>query len=211
MKIRSVKLRNFLGFGESGLDLSALGPREVLVGANGSGKSSVLHAIEFVGKAFKNELQDGRAYVHRGDWSRSLEVEVGVILEADELRVLGTILTYGVTLEQSQRNPNWQVGQPTLNRMVRAALTLEPRLFDRVVSEQVLHLRVSSVAGVGQALHLGVELRSDRGSLFLGRHGTLSRVERELSGSGSVRLRAGTPRRSGKRLTRTVGGASGGS
>jgi hypothetical protein len=182
MKVHSVRLRNFLGFGDPGVNLSALGPREVLVGANGSGKSSVLRAIELVGLVFKNKVSDGRAYVHKGDWSRSIDVEVGVDLEPDELHALGTVLTYAVTSERSQLNPDWHMSQGELNRMLRAALATEPRLFDRFLSEQELYFRVSSVAGVGQALRALVEFRSSRGSLFLGRSGTISAADRELTG-----------------------------
>jgi hypothetical protein len=185
MRIRSVVLRNFLGFGEPGLRLDNLGPREVIVGANGSGKSSVLHAIEFVGKVFKHEIVEGRAYVHRGEWTRSIQVEVGIELEPDELRALSTVLTYGVTSEQSQLNPDWRVPQPTLNRMVRAALVTEPRLFDNFLSARQLVLKVSSAAGVGQNLRPAVEFHAAQGSLFLGPHGVITTADRELSGWGN--------------------------
>jgi AAA domain, putative AbiEii toxin, Type IV TA system/AAA ATPase domain len=182
MRIRSVRVRNFLGFGDAGLDLSDLRSREVIVGANGSGKSSVLHAIEFVGKTFKNELTDGRAYVHKGDLARSIQVEVGLDLEPEESRAIGTVLTYGVTSEQGQLNPGWHVSQSALNRMLRAALSMEPRFFDTLVSEQELFLKVSSMAGVGQTLRPALELRSPQGSLYLSRHGTIMTEDRELSG-----------------------------
>lgn len=182
MRVTSIHVRNFLGSGDPGLEIESFGQREVIVGANGSGKSSLLHAIEFVGRVFKGELQDGRAYVYRGDWSRPIDVAISVELTADDLAALATCLTYGVTLEQSQVNPSWRVGPQGLNRLVRAALSKSPRFFDRLLAEHRIVLRASSYAGLGQPLRASVELRSPWGSLYFARQGPLTTVSSELAG-----------------------------
>lgn len=188
MKIRSMRLRNFLGYGDPGLVFDPIGEREVIVGANGSGKSNFLRAVEFAGKALRYEIPDGRAYVHRGDWERSLFVEIGVEFESVDNQAFATSLAYGVTSEMSQTNPEWSVPQSTLNRLVRSALTVKPRFFDRFLATHRTYIVIASLAGLGQQLLPRVEFRSEQGSLYLGRQGILTTASQELSGWGGFDL-----------------------
>lgn len=181
VKLEHIRVQNFLGFGDPGVDLRTLGPREVCVGPNAVGKSSLLHAIEFVGRVFREEVADGQRYVNKGDPLKSLQVEVGVQLEPEEIRALGTVLTYSTTIQQSPWNNEWKADTTNLNRMVRQALSKEPRLFDSLFTG-VLRFHVVSAAGLGQKLRAFVEIPDVGGSVYTNRFGTISSSEDELSG-----------------------------
>ena len=61
MLLRSIKLTNFLSYGEESHSV-ALGPLNVIIGPNGSGKSNLLEAIDLIKSAPKDlmtPIRDG--------------------------------------------------------------------------------------------------------------------------------------------------------
>lgn len=87
--LRSVRLQNLLSFGPDtpALDLR---PLNVLIGANGSGKSNVLAALSLlphlagdVNEAFRHGGSTLREWLHKGDRTRTAAIEV-VVSGADE-------------------------------------------------------------------------------------------------------------------------------
>lgn len=67
MLVHSVKLKNFLSFGESAETLE-LGPLNVLIGPNGSGKSNLLEAFELLRNAPEQLLKPIREGGGVRDW-----------------------------------------------------------------------------------------------------------------------------------------------
>ncbi len=69
MRLQSLKARNFLSFGEPGIDL----PFEdfnTIVGRNNSGKTNVLRALTFVGDLIRNSRLGTTPFYHRGNFGR---------------------------------------------------------------------------------------------------------------------------------------------
>lgn len=67
MLIRSIKLNNFLSFGELNEEI-AFGPLNVLIGTNGSGKSNLLEAVELLRSAPEQLLRPIREGGGVRDW-----------------------------------------------------------------------------------------------------------------------------------------------
>lgn len=79
--LKRLKLKNLLSFGEQGIDLE-LGPLNVIVGANGSGKSNLIEAISLLKAAtsdFSNALSDGEVaanWLWKGIGNKGLPAEI---------------------------------------------------------------------------------------------------------------------------------------
>jgi energy-coupling factor transporter ATP-binding protein EcfA2 len=90
MRITSIRARNFLGFGEEGVLVEGLEESTVIVGPNGSGKTSLFRVLEFVAQQLEGRSGFARRSVepewfHQQDTGRELIVEVGVRLNDSEM------------------------------------------------------------------------------------------------------------------------------
>lgn len=81
--LKRLKLKNLLSFGGEGIDLE-LGSLNVIVGANGSGKSNLIEAISLLKSAtsdFSSALSDGEIaanWLWKGKGSKGLPAEISV-------------------------------------------------------------------------------------------------------------------------------------
>ncbi len=92
MNIRAVRLRNFLSLGDNTpeIELSGL---TTIVGPNGSGKTSLLRAIEVIGSHMIRPRLLPEVYHHNGDVVSQVEIEIDVEFDYDEVRVMSDFLT----------------------------------------------------------------------------------------------------------------------
>ena len=92
MNIEEVRLKNFLSFGNDTTPIR-LSRLTTIVGPNGSGKTSLLRAIEAVGSHMIRPRPLLEAYYHDGDVARPIKIEMDVEFDDDEVRVMLDFLT----------------------------------------------------------------------------------------------------------------------
>lgn len=85
-------MRNFLSFGDNTTEIGLSG-LTTIVGPNGSGKTSLLRAIEAVGSHMIRPRPFPEAYYHNGDVVRPVEIAIDVEFDDDEVRVMSDFLT----------------------------------------------------------------------------------------------------------------------
>src|SRR5262249_51082957 len=80
---RSIKLRNFLSYGPAGVELE-LGPLNVLIGQNASGKSNLIQAFKLIRampRSFAGIVYEGggvREYLYKGEKTELAELSIVV-------------------------------------------------------------------------------------------------------------------------------------
>ena len=90
--LKRLKLKNLLSFGDPGIDLE-LGALNVVVGANGSGKSNLVEAISLLKAStsdFSNALSDGEvaaSWLWRGAGNKGLPAEIWAYWDRPNLSV----------------------------------------------------------------------------------------------------------------------------
>lgn len=150
MRILSVQPRNFLTFGPETAPIEGLGDSTAIVGPNGSGKTSLLRAIEYVGLAFNGVAPWAGPYVYRGNPNQGIDIRVTVRLGEDEARLalLGAVLG---TFEEVRPNNSQQINVQSATAAVSDILRRSPHLFEPLFEGPICY-RAFSTIGYGQAL-----------------------------------------------------------
>lgn len=165
MRILSVQPRNFLTFGPDTPPIEGLGDSTAIVGPNGSGKTSLLRAIEYVGLALNGIAPWAGPYVYRGDPNRGIDVQVLVRLSKNEARLalLGAVLG---TFEEVRPSNSQQINVQSASAVVSEILRTSTRVFEPLF-EGPVRFCVSSTVGYGQALQTQVLFPGARKELGL--------------------------------------------
>src|SRR5438445_8846669 len=117
MKIRSIRLRNFLSFGEQSQELK-FSDHTTIVGPNDSGKTNVFRAIEYLGNLLRRSSVANDAYYYNRDYERQFEIEITVEFDNDELEAIRNFLvcsSYYETPTAIQGGDN----QPNLAQLIQ--------------------------------------------------------------------------------------------
>ena len=96
MRIKSLRIRNFLSFGQKGYEFSDLKNLNIFVGPNDSGKTNVIRAIIFIREFLKNPLEwrtdSLKPYLRNLDEEIPFEINLEVKLNNQERRYVESFL-----------------------------------------------------------------------------------------------------------------------
>lgn len=99
MRIKSLRIRNFLSFGQQGCEFSDLKNLNIFVGPNDSGKTNVIRTIIFIREFLKNPLAWGtdslKPYLRNLDEEIQFEINLEVKLNNQEKRYVESFLLSG--------------------------------------------------------------------------------------------------------------------
>ncbi|MGH9918474.1 MAG: hypothetical protein ACRD6W_06370 [Nitrososphaerales archaeon] len=142
MRLTRVSVQNFLTFGETPGILVPRVDRNILLGPNWSGKTSLFDAIDFVGSAFGFPGPDLEPYRHRGNESAEPNLEVRVRLSAPEIRALTDWMILSGLAEQLNitQGTNELGENPELNSariLSRELLGFTRPVFDSLFSREI--------------------------------------------------------------------------
>jgi ABC-type polar amino acid transport system ATPase subunit len=169
VRLTSVSLRNFVTFGPQASWIADLSDVNVIVGPNGSGKTNLLKAINYVGDSFEGSGYSAQRAVdvlHNRDFNQSVSVEVGVKLSEVEIEHALTVLLLGFEDIRSTGSPNSPVDANAANRGVRAVLRQSPQIFRPFLDGTVYFCSVSA-PGHGQPVLAFLRFASQDGELCL--------------------------------------------
>lgn len=116
MKLRSIRLQNFLSFGENKQGLM-FSKNNLIVGPNDSGKTNVFRAIELVGELLSSQKVVPNQYYHNRDDEHPLEIEVEVSLDKEELDALTNFVVCSCVI--STINPKQDEIQEAAHSLIR--------------------------------------------------------------------------------------------
>ncbi len=159
----------------------------VIVGPNGSGKTNILKAVEFVGLAFEARSSSARSIVHRGDVNRTVSIDVSVRLSEEEVRnaTIATIL--GFEEVRNAGSPNAQINTQAATSGVREVLRQSVHVF-RPLFEGEVHFCVTSRAGHAQAVTPHLRFSVPQGDLCLDAMNRLMLVPFESNSWAGVQI-----------------------
>lgn len=161
MKIDSVRIRNFLSFGDRETPVNNLQDTNLLVGPNGSGKSNFLWAIEHVGNALTGGASPLRSLVHRGNDRSEEYIEVDVELSHEERNAAIAAMTLGIANQAASHG-----GDMLLVKKVATVLAHCEEMF-RPIFSGCITFAVRSASNQEQEGDRYLKLQSPEGTVFL--------------------------------------------
>ncbi|MDG6970672.1 MAG: AAA family ATPase [Nitrososphaerota archaeon] len=168
MRIKCIRLRNFLSFGDTETVLDHLHSVNLLVGPNGSGKSNFLRAVEYVGDALSGNAPPLRSLVHRGNDRGEEYIEVDVELSDEERDAAIACIVLGLANQAAAHG-----GDMLLVRKVATVLSHCDEMFRPIFSGPVT-FTVRSLSNQEQEGDRYLQLHSSAGPVFLLSYHSLS-------------------------------------
>jgi len=180
MKLRYLKAKNVLSFGDEGIELE-FDPYNVIVGPNDSGKTNLFRVLNLIEKAFDYRAPSLDEILFQGDMDRSLHLEVGVELDDTEIDLLSTLIICSEMLSSeivrlqeresitSEIKENWEIilkkyGYAILSKSLRR-LSFVLKKDELITSEPNMVLKISN----------------ESESIFMDRRSNLSETPVDLS------------------------------
>lgn len=161
MRVKSVRIRNFLSFGNTETAIDSLQGVNLLVGPNGSGKSNFLRAVEYVGDALTGNAPPLRSLVHRGNDRSEEYVEVDVELSDEEKGAAIACIVLGLANQAASHG-----GDMMLVKKVATVLSHCDEMFRPIFSGSVT-FTVRSLSNQEQEGDRYLQLHPPTGPVFL--------------------------------------------
>ncbi len=161
MRIASVRIANFLSYGEREATFDELGDVNLIVGPNGSGKTNLFRALEYVGHALTGSAAPLHSYVHRLDDKRVVSIDVVVRLNKDEAAAATATALYGLANQVASKG-----GDMHANRRIASVIWQSDKLFAPLF-ETPLRFSLRSSLAHDRLVDAFVQLDCPGGGTFL--------------------------------------------
>jgi energy-coupling factor transporter ATP-binding protein EcfA2 len=200
--VNSIRLVNFLSFGEPGLSMDDIEQLTVLVGPNGAGKTNILRGLDVLSDWFSGARADLAPYFHRGDPAREMRLSVTVRLSPDELEAMADLLVLTIpraTMFESEGGLNTNEVRNNIRDVASLCRPLFRDLFGGDVTFEILAR--GAVSGYTRQY---VQLSRPGFAVFLVDRTAFARIPDQVSGWTPVSL----PRAFANQIAAVVPGAA---
>jgi hypothetical protein len=187
VRITRLSVKNFLTFGESPGILVPRADRNILLGPNWSGKTSLFEAIDFVASSFGFPGPPLDPYRHRGNEAAEPDLEVRVQFSDSEIRALTdwmilAALTEQLNITQGTNELGESPDLGTARLLSRELMGHTRRVFDSLFSREI-GFRVRGTGNPTRPLEAWIELRAGPDTLYVSANAGMT-LTREWNGGG---------------------------
>jgi AAA15 family ATPase/GTPase len=165
MRIRYLKARNFLTFGDGPIELRDLGSLNTIVGPNNSGKTNLFRVVSFVSTILTDRATDVLPYFRNGDIENPIEVELCINLNEEETQALADFLMCSTFLEHV--NPKQGENPERLLRVRNAILRKNQSIFENMFSNKSIAIIVETKGRMSYAPEIYFRIFDQLSELYL--------------------------------------------